>query len=99
MAAPAGEIKRSLVDQGRPRATRTPQPVKTLKTILIYVWAPVANLLWYVYTVVMATISLAVHFFDRTGAMQHWCARWWCRLIAWSIFSWIRVHGIENVSP
>jgi 1-acyl-sn-glycerol-3-phosphate acyltransferase len=29
--------------------------------------------------------------------MQHWCARWWCRLIAWTIGARIRVHGTENV--
>lgn len=45
----------------------------------------------------MATISLLLSPFDRTGAMQHWCARWWCRLVAWSIFARIRVHGTENV--
>lgn len=73
--------------------------LKTLKTILIYIWAPFANLLWYLYTVVMATISLIVHPFDRTGKMQHWCARWWCRLIAWTIGARIRVYGKENVQP
>jgi 1-acyl-sn-glycerol-3-phosphate acyltransferase len=71
--------------------------VKTLKTILIYIWAPFANLLWYTHTVIMATISLIVWPFDKTGEMQHWCARWWCRLIAWSIFANIHVHGSENL--
>ncbi len=70
----------------------------TLKKILIYIWAPFANLLWYFYTIVMATISLILSPFDRTGEMQHWCARWWCRLIAWTIFSNIHVHGTENLS-
>ena len=70
-----------------------------MKTILIYAWAPIANLLWYFYTVVMATISLLLAPFDRTGAMQHWCARWWCRLIAWTIFARIKVRGKENVRP
>ncbi len=72
--------------------------MKTLKTILVYIWAPFANLLWYIHTVIMATISLIVWPFDKTGEMQHWCARWWCRLIAWSIFANIHVHGIENLS-
>lgn len=67
------------------------------KILLIYAWAPVANLLWYVYTVVMATISLVLSPFDRTGGMQHWCARWWCRLIAWTIGARIRVSGAENL--
>lgn len=69
-----------------------------LKKILVYLWAPFANLLWYTHTVVMATISLLVHPFDKSGEMQHWCARWWCRLIAWSIFANIHVHGKEHLS-
>jgi 1-acyl-sn-glycerol-3-phosphate acyltransferase len=64
---------------------------------LIYAWAPFANLLWYIYTVVMATISLLVSPFDRTGSMQHWCARWWCRLTAWTIGARIRVHGVAHL--
>jgi 1-acyl-sn-glycerol-3-phosphate acyltransferase len=66
-------------------------------TVLVYLWAPVANLLWYVYTIVMAILSLALWPFDRTGELQHWCARWWCRLVAWTIFARIHVHGVEHV--
>jgi 1-acyl-sn-glycerol-3-phosphate acyltransferase len=73
--------------------------VNSIKTILIYIWAPFANLLWYFYTVVMATLSLLLHPFDKTGKMQHWCARWWCRLIAWTIFAHIQVRGVENLEP
>jgi 1-acyl-sn-glycerol-3-phosphate acyltransferase len=72
--------------------------VNALKTLLVYLWAPFANLLWYANTVVMGTLSLLLWPFDRTGALQHGCAKWWCRLIAWSIFSRIRVCGTENVS-
>jgi 1-acyl-sn-glycerol-3-phosphate acyltransferase len=67
--------------------------------LLVYLWAPIANVLWYVYTIVMATLSLALWPFDRTGALQHWCARWWCRLVAWTIFARIHVHGVEHVQP
>ncbi|PYT08773.1 MAG: 1-acyl-sn-glycerol-3-phosphate acyltransferase [Acidobacteria bacterium] len=74
------------------------QILNKLKTLLVYLWAPFANLLWYTHTVVMATISLLLWPFDRTGRLQHWCARWWCRLVAWSIFARIRVYGTENVS-
>jgi 1-acyl-sn-glycerol-3-phosphate acyltransferase len=70
-----------------------------LTTLLVYLWAPVANLLWYVYTVVMATLSLLLWPFDRTGEMQHWCARWWCRLVAWTIFARIRLQGADRVEP
>jgi 1-acyl-sn-glycerol-3-phosphate acyltransferase len=47
----------------------------------------------------MATLSLLLWPFDRTGKLQHWCARWWCRLVAYSIFARIHVHGVENVRP
>jgi 1-acyl-sn-glycerol-3-phosphate acyltransferase len=73
--------------------------VAGVASVLVYLWAPIANLLWYAYTVVMATLSLILWPFDRTGAMQHWCARWWCRLVAWTIFARIHVSGTENVEP
>ena len=49
------------------------------------------------HTVVMGSLSLLLWPFDRTGALQFWCARWWCRLVAWSIFARILVHGVEHV--
>jgi 1-acyl-sn-glycerol-3-phosphate acyltransferase len=67
--------------------------------LFVYFWAPFANLLWYAYTVVMATLSLLLWPFDRSGRLQHWCARWWCRLVAWTIFTRIRVHGADRVRP
>lgn len=71
----------------------------TLKTALVYLWAPIANLLWYIETIVMGTISLLVWPFDRTGNLQHGCSRWWCRMVALTIGARIRVHGVERVSP
>ena len=68
-----------------------------MKLFFVYLWAPFANLLWYIHTVVMGSLSLLVWPFDRAGNKQFWCARWWCRLVAWSIFSRIRVHGVEHV--
>ena len=68
-----------------------------LKTLLVFLWAPCANLLWHTHTVVMGTASLLIWPFDATGAKQFWCARWWCRLVAWSIFARILVHGVEHV--
>jgi 1-acyl-sn-glycerol-3-phosphate acyltransferase len=70
-----------------------------VKKILVYAWAPFANLLWYANTVVMATVSLLAWPFDRSGDVQHWCARWWCRMVAWSIFARIHVHGSDRVKP
>jgi 1-acyl-sn-glycerol-3-phosphate acyltransferase len=70
-----------------------------LATALVYVWAPFANLLWYLETVIMGTISLAISPFDRSGELQHACARWWCRMVALTIGARIHVHGVSNVAP
>jgi 1-acyl-sn-glycerol-3-phosphate acyltransferase len=70
-----------------------------LATALRYLWAPIANLLWYVEIIVMGTISLLLWPFDRTGALQHGCARWWCRMVAVTIGARLRVHGSEHVEP
>ena len=69
------------------------------RNALLYLWAPIANLLWYAYTIVMAIISLALWPFDRTGRLQHGCARWWCRMTAWTIGARLRVHGTEHIRP
>jgi 1-acyl-sn-glycerol-3-phosphate acyltransferase len=66
-------------------------------TALVYAWAPFANLLWYLETIVMGTVSLALAPFDRTGELQHACARWWCRMVAFTIGARITMHGTENV--
>ncbi len=68
-----------------------------LRTLFAWMWAPFANLLWYIHTVILSVMSLLLWPFDRTGAMQFWCARWWGRLVAWSIFSRITVHGAARV--
>lgn len=71
--------------------------VKMPKVNMFHVWAPFANLLWYLETIVMGTISLLLWPFDRTGELQHGCARIWCRMVAWTIGARIRVHGVEKV--
>lgn len=51
----------------------------------------------YLYTLVMATLSLLLSFFDREGKLQHWCARTWCRMIAVTAGARITVRGLENL--
>jgi len=70
-----------------------------VKQFLVYLWAPVANLLWYVETIVMAIVSLLLWPIDRTGRLQHGCARIWCRLTAFTIGARLKVHGVEHVRP
>jgi 1-acyl-sn-glycerol-3-phosphate acyltransferase len=69
------------------------------KAALVYLWAPFANLLWYVQTILMGTVSLLVWPFDRKSEMQHASARWWCRMVAVTIGARIHVHGVEHVQP
>jgi 1-acyl-sn-glycerol-3-phosphate acyltransferase len=51
----------------------------------------------YLYTIVMASLSLVLSLFDRDGKLQHWCARTWCRLIAGTAGARVKVVGLENV--
>lgn len=51
----------------------------------------------YLYTIVMATLSLLLSFVDRGGRLQHWCARTWCRMIAVTAGARIKVRGLEHV--
>jgi 1-acyl-sn-glycerol-3-phosphate acyltransferase len=72
---------------------------RRVRRFVAYLWAPFANLLWYLETIVMGTISLLLWPIDRTGELQHACARWWCRMVALTIGARIRVHGVEHVQP
>jgi len=76
---------------------RTPEP-KT-PTLFNYLHSIVAIPLIYLYTIVMASLSLTFSLFDKTGRKQHWCAQVWCRLIANTALAPVRVHGLENIKP
>ncbi len=45
----------------------------------------------------MGALSLLAWPFDRSGEMQHACARWWCRMVAVTIGARIHVYGVEQV--
>lgn len=76
---------------------RTPEPRRA--TLLNYLRSAVAIPLIYLYTVVMASISLTVSFFDTGGRKQHWCAQTWCKLISRTAGMEVRTHGLENIRP
>lgn len=101
--APTSAPSRRLAPDDQPDCSVFPPchvaPVNSVQTVLIYAWAPIANLLWYVETIVMGALSLLLWPVDRTGSLQHGCARWWCRIVAWTIGARIHVHGVDNVSP
>lgn len=51
----------------------------------------------YIYTTILATISLLGSFFDRNGRWQHGCARLWAWLILKTSGIRVRVAGLENL--
>jgi 1-acyl-sn-glycerol-3-phosphate acyltransferase len=74
---------------------RTPPP--RAPTLWNYAHTAVAWPLVALYTVLMATLSLACSFFDRRGRLQHWCASTWSRMIARTALLDVRVRGAEHL--
>jgi 1-acyl-sn-glycerol-3-phosphate acyltransferase len=53
-------------------------------------------LIW-LYTLVMGPLGLIAGFFDRDGSVMHWFARGWSWLIMKSIFSPVKVTGLDKI--
>ncbi len=53
-------------------------------------------LIW-LYTLAMGLLALPAGFFDRDGSILHWFSRTWSRLILGSIFSPVKVTGLEKI--
>lgn len=53
-------------------------------------------LIW-LYTLVMGPLGLMAGFFDRDGSVMHWFARGWSWLIMKSIFSPVKVTGLDKI--
>ena len=53
----------------------------------------------YLHTILMGLISFVLAPFDRGARLQHGCARLWARMILWTSFVRLRVHGAENIDP
>ena len=51
------------------------------------------------YTAIMGSISVASSLIDRSGRIQHACARLWARLILWTSRIRVRVVGSEKIRP
>ena len=91
---PTAEVEEAATrpDDGAARTT-APRP----PTLLNYAHSLVAWPLVALYTVLMATLSLACSPFDRRGRAQHWCARTWSRMIARTALLDVRVRGAEHL--
>jgi 1-acyl-sn-glycerol-3-phosphate acyltransferase len=85
----------STADSATAATLRTPPPLPP--TFLNYAHSAVAWPLVALYTVLMATLSLAGSPFDRRGRFQHWCASTWSRMIARTALLDVRVHGAEHL--
>lgn len=57
------------------------------------------DVLIYVETAVMGSISLAGSLFDPHGRFQHRCAQTWSRMILFTSRIKVSVRGLENVQP
>ena len=84
----------NILDNTSPR----PAPPRRA-TALNYIHSAIAIPLIYLYTILMATLSLAISFVDPEGRRQHWCAQTWSRMIARTVGARVRVHGAEHVRP
>ena len=57
----------------------------------------VLDLLIWFYTVLMGGLVIPGGLFDPSGRRQHWFARVWARLVMKSIFSPVKVTGLEKI--
>jgi 1-acyl-sn-glycerol-3-phosphate acyltransferase len=55
------------------------------------------DLLIWLYTIVLGSLSLLSSFFDRDGRIQHGFARLWSRLILGTIGAQVQVEGLEKI--
>jgi 1-acyl-sn-glycerol-3-phosphate acyltransferase len=76
-----------------------PTPAPRDSTLFNYLHSAVAIPLIYLYTIVMASLSLTLSLYDPNGRRQHWCAKTWCRMIARTVGARVRVHGSEHIKP
>src|SRR2546421_5340838 len=53
----------------------------------------------FLYTGIMASISVASSLLDARGRMQHACARIWARMILWTSRVRLSVKGVEHIRP
>jgi 1-acyl-sn-glycerol-3-phosphate acyltransferase len=52
-----------------------------------------------VYTIVLGTVSLCSSLVDRRGAVAHWCARMWSRLILTTSGVRVSAQGMDRLEP
>jgi 1-acyl-sn-glycerol-3-phosphate acyltransferase len=91
------ETKPTKVGTQNITAPRTPGPRRA--TVWNYLHSAVAIPLIYLYTIVLASISLTVSFFDKDKRRQHWCAQTWCKLISRTAGMKVTLHGAEHIKP
>ncbi len=91
---PAAEVETAAT---RPADTSRRTPPPRAPSLLNYAHTFVAWPLVALYTVLMATLSLACSPFDPRGRVQHWCASTWSRMIARTALLDVRVRGAEHL--
>jgi 1-acyl-sn-glycerol-3-phosphate acyltransferase len=92
---PTAEVETAATHAAADGRLRTPPPRPP--TLLNYAHTSVAWPLVALYTVLIATLSLACSVFDRRGRLQHWCASTWSRMIARTARLDVRVRGAGHL--
>jgi len=53
----------------------------------------------YLSTILWGTLSLLISFFEKSGRVQHFCARWWARTLLALCGVRVTVRGLEHIAP
>src|SRR6266404_9290539 len=92
-------MENSSVTEARPQETPTeisPRKYGLLSRLRSYFFFD--PLIW-LYTVLFGIASIPFGFFDKDGSILHSFARAWSKLIMKTIFSPLRVIGLEKIDP
>lgn len=95
------EPAKSLPQAAQPSTAREDEPRRTpppaQPALVNYLHSAVAIPLIYLYTVVMASLSLLLSLRDPEGRLQHWCASAWSRMICRTVGARVGVCGAEHL--
>ncbi|HEX8844903.1 MAG TPA: lysophospholipid acyltransferase family protein [Pyrinomonadaceae bacterium] len=87
-------LERETIEMDAPRTAPPRRP-----HLLNYIHSIIAIPLIYLYTIIMGSLSLILSLYDPRGRRQHWCARHWCRMIAFTAGAPVRVYGAHHIQP
>ena len=105
MNSSVDQVSNGQVESENPRTIAAVQPRQSPHAIHSRKYGLLSRLRSYVifdpliwlYTVILGPMGLIAGFFDRDGSIMHWFARVWSRMIMKTIFSPVKVIGLEKI--